>query len=640
MCGIAGIARSETSTPADPFRVKRMLDAIVHRGPDDVGTLVRGRLCMGMRRLSIIDLSGGHQPIANEDESVWIVCNGEIYGFREQRDALQRQGHRFRTHSDTEVALHAYEQYGLDFLDHIDGMFALAIWDTKRDRLILARDRMGIKPLYYTLQGGDLTFASEIKCLQRAGATSGRVDPVALRDYLTLGYAVAPHTLFEGARKLPPAHMLIWTPTVCDVKAYWRLPQHVDRSVTEAEWVERVRATFVESVRKQMVSDVPVGAFLSGGIDSSSIVGVMASLSETPISTYAIGYRGNEYYNELAFAREVAARYGTDHQEILVEPHAASLLPKLMHFVEEPISDTAIITTYLISELAARSVKVIMSGVGGDELFAGYTRYLGDYYGAGYRRIPTWIRAGLIEPLAEVLPSGRSSRLMDLSRYLKQFVRHGRLGWQDQYRGYVQLGQRELLAALTTDLPGEDGFSRVAAAIEADDSALRLFGVDAGTQLPEALLLLTDKMTMANSLECRVPFLDRDLVELAARIPARLKMKRGRLKYLLKLALADYLPTEVLERRKRGFGAPVGQWLKSDLRGLRDALLDERSVKQRGLLRWPAVQTVCALHDSKREDHTDLLFVLLNLEIWCRIFIDNMSPADIAGELQERTRAA
>ncbi|MEZ5560431.1 MAG: asparagine synthase (glutamine-hydrolyzing), partial [Pseudomonadales bacterium] len=299
MCGIAGIVRRGGSTPPDRFALQRMLDAIVHRGPDDAGMLIRGPVAMGMRRLSIIDLDGGHQPIANEDESIWIVCNGEIYGFRELRDGLQRQGHRFRTHSDSEVALHAYEQYGLDFLEHIDGMFAIAIWDIRQERLVLARDRMGIKPLYYSRSGGDLAFASELKSLQRSGMAGNDIDARTLQDYLSLGYAVAPGTMLKDVRKLPPASMLVWDLSGCRISKYWSLPTQVDSGVTETQWVEQIRETFVASVRKQMVSDVPLGAFLSGGIDSSAIVGVMSSLSQTPVNTYAIGYRGNDYYNEL-----------------------------------------------------------------------------------------------------------------------------------------------------------------------------------------------------------------------------------------------------------------------------------------------------------------------------------------------------
>jgi asparagine synthase (glutamine-hydrolysing) len=640
MCGIAGIVRRHGTRPGDGDAMARMLRRMVHRGPDDAGSHITGQIAMGMRRLSIIDLAGGHQPIANEDESVWIVCNGEIYGFRELRAKLEGLGHRFRTHSDSEVALHAYEAFGLDFLDHLDGMFGLAIWDARQGRLVLARDRMGIKPLYYVESGGDLYFASELKSLQAAGAATNDLDPVALQEYLTLGYAVAPRTLLARVRKLPPATALIWSRTGSEVRPYWALPQQVDDAVSEADWIERIRETFVSSVRKQMVSDVPVGAFLSGGIDSSGIVSVMASLSDAPIRTYAIGYRHSEYFNELPFAHAVAERYGTRHREILVEPQVTDLLPLLMHHLEEPISDTAILTTYLVSKLAAEEVKVIMSGVGGDELFAGYTRYLGDYYGAQYRRLPRWARGLVIEPLAERLPSGRSNRLLDLSRYVKQFVRNGRLDWHDQYKGYVQLAQTELLHALAESGVDADGFDLTADAVTSADPALRLFTVDWRTQLPEALLLLTDKMTMANSLECRVPFLDRELVELAASIPASIKLKGGRLKHLLKRALEDYLPPEVVRRRKRGFGAPMGQWLQRDLSGLRSVLLSDASVRRRGLLAPDAVRRVCALHDTNKEDHTDLLLVLMNLEIWCRLFLDGASPGDVAEQLREQTEAA
>jgi asparagine synthase (glutamine-hydrolysing) len=397
-----------------------------------------------------------------------------------------------------------------------------------------------------------------------------------------------------------------------------------------------------------MVSDVPIGAFLSGGIDSSAIVALMAGQSTLPVNTYSIGYGGSatsDYFNELEYAGQVARLFKTNHHEIVVAPDVARLLPKLLWHVEEPISDSAVATTYLVAELAAQSVKVILSGVGGDELFAGYRRYLGDHYQRRFRRLPGWVRQQVVQPLARALPSGRQNRAMDLARYARKFIQASELSWQAQYRLYIEILARDQVAGLiaggaSSGGTHEDGFDRVLADERAEDVLLRLMRVDAQTQLPEDLLLLTDKITMATSIECRVPFLDDRLAELAAQAPADVKLGSGQLKRLLKQALRGVLPDEILDRSKRGFGAPMGEWFKRDLRPLRESLLSPVAVEARGFLSAPGVQAVLQAHDSSREDYSDLLLVLMNLEIWCRLFLDRQSVEDVAGDLAERARAA
>jgi asparagine synthase (glutamine-hydrolysing) len=392
------------------------------------------------------------------------------------------------------------------------------------------------------------------------------------------------------------------------------------------------------AVVDHMIADVPLGAFLSGGIDSSAVATLMARHSPEPLNTYSIGYRGTgaaKYYNELPYARVVADRLGSRHREIEVEPQVARLLPKLIWHVEEPICDSAIATTYLVSELAAESVKVILSGVGGDELFAGYNRYLGGLYSRRYGQVPEWARRHLLPKLAALLPSGRQNRLMDLARYAKRFILANALDWREQYRLFVALADDEVLGALCRRRLPTGDFDRVLAEENGGDDLLRLLRVDLQTQLAEDLLLLTDKMTMACSLECRVPFLDHRLVELAASIPAASKLRDGRLKSVLKDALRGVLPDSILERRKRGFGAPVGAWLKRELAQLRTALLGRDVVERRGLLDPAVVEEICAAHDANREDYADILFVLLNLEIWCRLFLDGRSYDDVADELSE-----
>jgi asparagine synthase (glutamine-hydrolysing) len=645
MCGIVGTAQLAGRRRFSPADVSRMADTIVHRGPDDEGIHDAGDVVIGMRRLSIIDLGGGHQPIPNEDETVWVVCNGEVYNFRELRKTLETLGHRFRTHSDSETLVHMYEEYGDGFVSRLEGMFGFALWDARRKRLLVGRDRLGIKPVYYWKQPDGFAFSSEAKAFTALPGFRAEVDPAALQDYLAVGYAVAPRTIFAGVLKLPPASLLVWQDGKLSVERYWSPPERVESAHAAADWIERVRAELERSIEAQMVSDVPLGAFLSGGIDSSAVAMLMAKHSDGPLNTYSIGYAGSaaaRYYNELPFARIVADRLRSNHRQIEVQPDVARLLPKLLWHLEEPICDSAIATTYLVSELAAQSVKVILSGVGGDELFAGYNRYLGAHYGRRYSRIPAWARRNLLPQLARGLPSGRQNRLMDLARYAKRFIRASGLDWREQYKLYVGLADAEVLEGLQPRGAAKhaDGLDSVLASEKADDELLRLLRVDWQTQLSEDLLLLTDKMTMACSIECRVPFLDERLVETAAAIPAEFKLPGGRLKGLLKEALRGVLPQEILERRKRGFGAPVGAWLKRELAPLRSVLLSREAVTARGLLDFEVVQAICENHDANREDYADLILVMLNLEVWSRLYLDGRGHEDVAAELSERSLAA
>lgn len=645
MCGIVGVVQANTLRQFDINDVGRMADAIFHRGPDDYGLFEDQNVILGMRRLSIIDLEGGHQPIHNEDRTVWVVNNGEIYNYQRLRRTLIDRGHRFETNSDTEVLVHLYEEHGEDFLAHLEGMFAIALWDTRRRKLIIARDRVGMKPVYYWANGACIAFASEIKSIISLPGFSASVDIDALAEYTGVGYAVAPKTVFEGVRKLPPAAVLVWQDNHFKIQQYWSPPIEVDNGVSAEDWTERVRVELERAVKDHMVSDVPVGAFLSGGIDSSAIATLMTRSSDQGLSTYSIGYKGGQvakYYNELPYARTVADNLGTTHNEIEVQPDVARLLPKLIWHLEEPISDSAIMTTYLVSELASKSVKVILSGVGGDELFAGYNRYLGDHYNRYYQRMPKWCRRHLLSHVAKLLPSGRQNRAMDLARYAKRFIQAGQMSWQDRYRFFLAIAGDDVVASLLKqgDSIVENGFAAVAKSERSPDELLRLFRIDWQTQLAENLLLLTDKMSMAVSLECRVPFLDHRLVELASRIPAQHKLPNGRLKGLLKDALVGVLPDSIINRRKRGFGAPVGSWFKQELMPLRNHLLGRAVLEHRGVFDPSTVVKICSDHDRGREDYTDLILVMMNLEIWSRMFLDGQSHEDVSGELAERSKAA
>lgn len=576
---------------------------------------------------------------------MWVVCNGEIYNFRELRAELEHAGHRFATGSDTEVIVHAYEQFGDDFVRRLDGMFGFALWDSRRRRLLLGRDPIGIKPLYYRLERRRLLFASEAKAILAAQDASVELSGEAVEQYLGLGYVAAPLSIYRGMHKLPPASVLIASDGKTEIRRYWSLPAALDESMTEEQWAERVRAELERAVTAQMVSDVPLGAFLSGGIDSSAVVAFMARHSTQPVRTYSIGFEGSsgsEYYNELPFAARVAREFGTQHHEIVVQPDVAELLPKLLWHLDEPMADAAFVTTYLVSEFARREVTVILSGVGGDELFGGYRRYQDEHYRALYQHIPGPIRRGLITPLARWLPSDRHHPIGNFTRLARSFILADTLSFEDRYRSYVQLYDSSERSALVRHPPAQthDALGHAFGRAPANGDALRrLLEVDFASQLPDDLLALTDRMSMATSLECRVPLLDQRLVELAARMPGSLKIRRRELKYVMKKALAGLLPREILYRPKRGFGAPMGAWLKRELKGLLGSVLSRESVERRGLLAWPVIERTLALHAAGRADYTDHLLALMNLELWCRIYLDRCAPADVALELKTRIAA-
>jgi asparagine synthase (glutamine-hydrolysing) len=638
VCGIYGILQLDGSL-ADAALMPAMGHVTAHRGPDDEGLHADGPCAIGMRRLSIIDLAGGHQPLSNGDGTLWLVCNGEIYNFRELRQGLIALGCRFKTASDSEVILHSYAQYGDEFIHRLNGMFAFALWDSVRRRLLVGRDRLGIKPLYIARDGARLAFASEAKALLELPALDRGLDPAAVASYLQLGYVPAPQCMFRGVRKLPPATLLVVENGRVEQRRYWRMPNEVDRSLSKGEWIERVRARMEQSVRMQMVSDVPLGAFLSGGVDSSGVVAFMARASADPIKTYSIGFEGgraDDFYNELPYARRVAKLFGTEHREIVVKPDVVSLLPRLLWHLDEPVSDTAFITTFLVSEFARRDVTVILSGVGGDELFGGYRRYLGNHYQTQFERLPRWLRT-LAAALGERLPSDRHSPLLNTLRLAKGFLANIGQSFEARYGSYVQVFSPEATRRLlrVNDCERFDAIESAFRMARGDDALNRMLVVDAETQLPDDLLMLTDKMSMATSLECRVPLLDHELVELAARMPEQVKIRGGRLKHAMKAALADVLPPDILERKKRGFGTPMGAWLKADLKPLLARMLDEPTVVRRALFDYAQVRTLVADHEANRIDGTDQLLSLMNLEIWSRIYLDRRTPEDVTAELKE-----
>jgi asparagine synthase (glutamine-hydrolysing) len=641
MCGIHGFLSLKPGVRVDAAWAARMGDVTRHRGPDDAGLYQSDGLLLGMRRLSIIDVAGGHQPLASADGLVRVVCNGEIYNFRELRAELERDGARFATGSDSEVLVHLYARDGDSTVSRLDGMFGFAIWDERHRRLVLGRDRLGIKPLYYWLDGEKLVFASEIKAILQVPGVRAELDPASLDQLLYLGYVAAPRTMFRGIRKLLPGHLLIAEDGRVTTRPFWQVPRGAAAVTSEGEAREALRSVLASSVSSQMISDVPLGAFLSGGIDSSAVVAMMTGAAAGPVKTYSIGFdlgAAGAYYNELPDARRVARHFGTDHHEIIVRPDVASLLPKLLWHMDEPIADSAIMTTFLVAEFARRDVTVILSGVGGDELLGGYRRYLGVHYLRQFNQIPRWLRERCLIPLARRLPSDRHGAVTNMLRYAREFISHSTLSPEEQYIAYVRLfdaqARGRLLLAPPPD-PAPDPLSAAFGRATGPDFVNRLMQVDLETQLPDDLLLLTDKMTMAASIECRVPLLSNAMLDLALPLPAALKIPGGRLKQLFRSAVADVLPSATLGKAKRGFGAPMGAWLKKELRPVMHVVLSRESVERRGLFDPAVVRETMALHESSRRDFSDHLQCLLNLEIWCRLFMDGRSFEDVGAELAE-----
>ncbi|WP_301003780.1 asparagine synthase (glutamine-hydrolyzing) [Arsukibacterium sp.] len=638
MCGIHGVVALKRPQQFPAQWLDLMGDITAHRGPDDSGSYLNNNIALGMRRLSVIDLSGGQQPISNADGSLVLVCNGEIYNYRELRTQLA-DSYPFKTQSDVEVILALYQQYGVECLQHLNGMFAFALWDNNLQQLLVARDRLGIKPLYLCQHDGYLAFSTESKAILALPGIEAEVCPQALEQYLQLGYVPAPYSMFKGIQKLEVASYLLINDKGMQQHQYWQPDFAQSEQLSEQSWARKIRIQLESSVAMQMVSDVPIGAFLSGGVDSSAVVALMSKHSKGPVQTYAIGFDTGDaasFYNELPYARAVAEQFGTEHREILVKPDVVSLLPKLLWHMDEPIADSAFITTYLVSEFAHKDVTVILSGVGGDELFGGYRRYLGEHYLQKYRRLPAWIRQKLLVPVAGKLPSDRHSKLLNTLRLTKAFIQSAELDDAERYQRYMQVfSQQQTEQLLNCDKPvsivkQHYQFSH------AKQGLWRMFDTDRQSQLPDDLLLLTDKMTMATSLECRVPFLDHQMVELAVKIPQSLTMKNGRLKHLLKESLSDILPASILDRPKRGFGAPLGAWLKQELAAMLRLFVNRETIESRGLLNWPIIEQTLNQHFSQQEDHTDHLLALMNLEIWCRLYLDKQS----AGQISETIRTS
>ncbi|MGH7368485.1 MAG: asparagine synthase (glutamine-hydrolyzing) [Candidatus Rokuibacteriota bacterium] len=621
MCGIAGIA-DVTGRLVDGRLLRAMTTVQGHRGPDGDGFVCRGAVGLGHRRLAIIDLATGDQPMSNDDGSVWIVFNGEIYNFRELRRDLEARGATFRTTSDTEVILRAYEMEGPACVRLLRGMFALAILDERARRLLLARDRAGIKPLVYSWNGQRLIFASELKGILEDSSFPRTIDRNGLGDYLTHHYVPAPRTIFSAARKLPPASTLLLSldggaPVV---SRYWTLRFSPTASTTEPEWVEGLRDHLDSAVRSHMVSDVPIGAFLSGGVDSSTVVALMARASSSPIRTFAIGF-DNSDFDELGYARQVARRYGTEHHEYVVTPNALEVLPKLIWHFDEPFADASAIPTYYVSQITRQHVTVALSGDGGDENFAGYRRYARAVELNTRNRGVTALLRPLIALGARILPVGAPGQAYASLLAAAGVEQYFRLVTYERAETLRRL-LSENLQSLADSAADATMFSRLEAEIGPGDYVSALQQIDIRTYLPDDILTKVDRVSMAVSLEARVPLLDHVLMEYVATIPSSLKLRSGAGKYLLKRAMADYLPAEILGRRKMGFGVPLGTWFRHELREVvRDVLLS-KSARERGVFRTAEIERLLRVHDSGRRDWSARLWALMCFELWMREWVD------------------
>lgn len=621
MCGIAGIIFKEISQVVDAHMIADMCRSIHHRGPDEWGYWVEGHVGIGMQRLQIIDLAGGSQPIHNEENSAWIVFNGEIYNYRELRLTLEKKGHRFYTSSDTETILHAYEEYGEDCVDHLRGMFAFAVYDKEKNRLFIARDRLGIKPIHYLYDGSKLIFGSEIKSLLVCNDVPRMVHSPSIINYFAYGYVPDPDTMFDGIKKLPPGHTLSFQAGKIRIRQYWDV--RFDNSgpiQSEDAYIEKILFLLNEAVKIRLMSEVPLGAFLSGGIDSSLVVALMAQHTGAPVKTFSIGFE-NHTYDELKFARIVAEKFGTEHHEEIIRPDAAAVILDLVRQFDEPFADSSAIPTYYVSRMTRKWVTVALSGDGGDELFGGYERYLNSRAVRLAERVPIALRRLILLNLASLLPEWFPG--INTMRHLagdadERYIRSVSKGISTIH---TSIFSQELFEKIGSTDPSP-AMLQYLVQVAGQNMLTRRQYLDLKTYLPGDILTKVDRTSMLVSLEARVPFLDHKLVEFAATIPPQMVQRNGETKYLLKKAAERYLPHQVIYRPKQGFAIPIKHWIKHEWRDLSNELVIGHRAISRSNFQYGFLKRIMAEHNSDRRDHSYLIWTLMVLELWFREFID------------------
>ncbi|MBD3374904.1 asparagine synthase (glutamine-hydrolyzing) [candidate division KSB1 bacterium] len=625
MCGICGFVYQDPERRTDPADLDRMCAAIVHRGPDDQGTFVRNNIALGMRRLSIIDLKSGAQPIFNETNDCLIVFNGEIYNYRSVREELEKKGHRFKTSSDTETILHAFEEWGKNCVTHLNGMFAFAIWDERNKALFLARDRLGIKPLYYYVDKDRLAFASELKSLLQIRDIPRHINLKALDTFLTFEYIPDSLSILEDIHKLPAAHTLEYKDGRTTVERYWDV-QYAANDWNETACVEKLRELLFDAVKIRLMSEVPLGAFLSGGLDSSSIVAMMSQVSNFRVKTFSIGF-DDRTYNELPFARAIASHFNTEHYEEFLKPDIHDLAEKLFVLIDEPFGDFSIFPTFLVSEMARKYVTVVLSGDGGDELLAGYDTYVAQTMAKKYQKLPRWMRKALIEPTINALPPmDKKKGLINRSRRFVEGMRLPDHLQHVRWMIFLQEAEKDFLyeSHVRQQLDGyrpyefiEKKFARVSSTDPLDQQQY----VDLTTYLVDDILVKVDRMSMATSLEARVPFLDHRFVEFAASLPSSLRLQKGKTKYILKRAMQGILPEQILSRGKEGFSIPIKNWIKEELNPLMNDALSTDRLKETGLFAINSVHRMMNEHMAGQENHSHKLWALIVFQRWYRQYV-------------------
>jgi len=626
MCGICGII-NKTGSPPQKQQLENMCQSMRHRGPDDEGYFLHDGVGLGMRRLSIIDLETGHQPIHNEDETVWVVLNGEIYNYPELRSTLQKLGHFFYTRSDTEVIVHLYEQFGEDCITHLRGMFAFAIYDKAQKKVLLARDRIGVKPLFYFEDDLLLLFGSEMKSLLRHARVSRELDLSAVDAFLSLLYIPAPDSIFKHIKKLLPGHYLVWDGEKTTIKKYWEVSYNIDRRHSLADLKEQFLEKFRESVRIRMISDVPLGVLLSGGIDSSAVVATMSEFSHLPVETFTVGYGSAVFdFDETQYARIIAKKFATHHHEEIVTPDIDELIQETISKFDEPFADSSAIPNFAISRVARQSVTVALSGLGGDEVGAGYNRYAALRWAQYYHLLPRFVREKMAVSLADVLPDSQKGGRF--SERIKKFIHNAALPEGNEYLGFITF----LLQAQKQKLYTPEFLRQVDGSYEGKFNSYFLNGdlhwlnralfTDLKMYLPDDLLTLTDRTSMANSLEVRVPFLDHELVEFMATVPPEYKLKGLSKKYFFKQTFSEILPKEILARRKQGFSVPLVLWFRNELRSYLKRVLSESNVIKTGLFQPAFVQQMINEHLRCKENNNLQLWALVIFVLWYQQFIE------------------
>lgn len=636
MCGICGKISSDNNSLIDEALIRGMCRALVHRGPDDEGVYVKEirnhkygiRIGLGHRRLSIIDLSpAGHQPMSNEDGTVWLVVNGEIYNFLELKDILEKKGHRFKSHSDSEVILHLYEEKGPACLEDLRGAFAFAIWDENRSRLFIARDRIGKKPLCYVYKNQTLIFASEIKAILQDPEVSIEINRPAITDYLSYGYTPTPESMFKGIMKLPPAHFIIYESGNIRIEKYWSLDFSKKLRLSESEYCGKIMDLVEEATRIRLISDVPLGVFLSGGIDSSTVVYMMSKINSGPVKTFSIGFE-EEDHSELRYAKIVADHFGTEHHEYIVRPEAIKLLPRLVWHYDEPYADSSALPSYYVANIARQNVKVALNGDGGDEDFGGYERFMAARFAEIFRKIPESLRNIVIGTIVKRVSD--SAGVNNFTTKLKRFILMASKPYRERHYNWISIFRDCEKDALFADafkkeIGNRRSFYYLNNAFEecdAKDVIDLVMAADIKTNLLDDLIVKMDIATMANSLEARSPFLDQRVMEFAAAIPSNMKVRGTKLKYILKKALSKALPREILARGKMGFGIPRHKWFRGELRDYAHEILLSQKCISRNYFRKEGIKQLLDDHCDGKADHGARIWSLLNLELWHRVFID------------------